>query len=385
MSHSPASATAEDTRVPGPGLVPACDDPVRANVAPVVVVGGGQSGLAATRALRDRCVPSVILEASGCACGSWPRYYDSLHLFSPAAFSSLARIPFPGPPDSYPSRDEVVNYLESYAAAIGADIEINTHVEAIHQDGREFVVITRDGRALRASGIVAASGSFSNPHHPSFDGQEAFAGELVHVAEYRNPRPYIGQRVIVVGAGSSAAQVANEVAPVASVTLATRHPVRFLPQHVGGRDIHYWLRESGFDALPAQWLRNVTGEGAIIDSVNFKRTLARGLVDRRPMFTALDKDEVIWSDGQREPLDAVILATGYRPSLGYLRQLGAVDQQGIPIHTGGISSTHPGLVYVGLNNQRSFASNTLRGVSADADTVTAPLAAWIRDGAHRPA
>ena len=86
-------------------------------------------------------------------------------------------------------------------------------MRTIRQDGRHFIVVTTDGRALRASGIVAATGSFSNPYRPSFEGEEAFAGELSHVADYRNPAPYAGLRVIVVGAGDSAAQVANELAP----------------------------------------------------------------------------------------------------------------------------------------------------------------------------
>ena len=97
------------------------------------------------------------------------------------------------------------------------------------------------------------------------------------------------------------------------------------------------------------------------------------------MFIALDGGRVVWSDGQREPVDAIILATGYRPSLHYLRGLGALDEHAAPVHVGGISSTHVGLVYVGLEFQRSYASNTLRGVSDDAREVIAPLVAWIRD------
>ena len=252
-------------------------------------------------------------------------------------------------------------------------------MQTIRQDGRDFIVVTEGGRALRASGIVAASGSFSNPYRPSFPGQEAFTGELSHVADYRNPAPYACERVIVVGAGDSAAQVANELAPVATVTLATRHPVRFIPQRLGGQDIHYWLRESGFDTLPAEWLSKITGGRAVTDSLGFQQTLADGRVDRRPMFTALDGNQVIWSDAQREPVDAIILATGYRPSLDYLRELGALDADAAPIHVRGISSTHVGLVYLGLEYQRSFASNTLRGVSQDAQAVIPPLVAGIRD------
>ena len=354
-------------------------EPVPSSAAPVIVVGGGQSGLAAARALRELRMPAVILEASDRPAGSWPRYYDSLRLFSPAGYSSMPGMPFPGAPDRYPGRDEVAGYLERYAARLGVEIRTRTRVQTVRQDGREFIVVPDRGRTLRASGIVAASGSFSSPYRPSFPGEEGFTGGLSHVADYRNPAPYAGQRVIVVGAGDSAAQVANELAPVAAVTLATRHLVRFIPQRLGGQDVHYWLRESGFDTLPAEWLSKITGGSVVTDSVGFQQTLAAGLVDRRPMFTALDGNQVVWSDGRREPVDAIILATGYRPSLDYLRELGALDADAAPIHVRGISSTHVGLVYLGLEYQRSFASNTLRGVSADARAVIAPLVAWIRD------
>ena len=354
-------------------------EPVPSSATPVIVVGGGQSGLAAARALRELRMPTVILEASDRPTGSWPRYYESLRLFSPAGYSSMPGTPFPGAPDRYPGRDEVASYLERYAARLDVEIQTNTRVQTIRQDGREFIVVTEGGRALRASGIVAASGSFANPYRPSFPGEEAFTGELSHVADYRDPAPYAGQRVIVVGAGDSAAQVANELAPTATVTLATRHPVRFIPQRLGGEDIHYWLRETGFDTLPAEWLSKITGGSVVTDSVGFQQTLADRRVDRRPMFTALDGKQVVWSDGQREPVDAIVLATGYRPSLDYLRELGALDADAAPIHVRGISSTHVGLVYLGLEYQRSFASNTLRGVSQDARAVIPPLVAWIRD------
>jgi putative flavoprotein involved in K+ transport len=354
-------------------------DSKASSFAPVIVVGGGQSGLAAARALREMRMPTVILEAGDRPTGSWPRYYDSLRVFSPAAYSSMPGMLFPGEPDRYPGRDEVADYLERYAAQLDVEIRTNTRVETIRQNGKRFLVLTEDGRELPASGIVAASGSFSNPHSPSFPGEGTFAGELSHVADYRNPTPYAGTRVIVVGAGDSAAQVANELAPVATVTIATRHPVRFIPQRLDGHDVHYWFRETGFDTLPAIWLRTITGGSVVTDSVGFEQTLAAGRVDRRPMFVALDGQRVVWSDGQREPVDAIILATGYRPSLPYLHELGALDEHGSPRHVGGISSTHVGLVYVGLEFQRSYASNTLRGVSDDASAVIAPLVAWIRD------
>jgi putative flavoprotein involved in K+ transport len=346
---------------------------------PVIVIGAGQSGLAAAWALRRLGQPVVVLEAGDRPAGAWPCYYDSLRLFSPAAFSAMPGLPFPGDPDRYPSRDDVADYLEQYAATLDVDIRTRTPVRTVRHDTDGFVVVTADGSELPASGIVAASGSFSHPHRPGFAGQERFTGELLHVAEYRSPAPYAGRRVVVVGAGDSAAQVANELASVATVTLATRHPLRFIPQRIGDHDVHYWLRETGFDTLPAPWLEQITGGSVITDSVGLQDSLAEGLLDVRAMFTALDGSEVIWNDGRREPVDAIILATGYRPSLEYLRKLGALDEHGAPWHVGGVSSTQLGLVYLGLEFQRSYASNTLRGVSADAAAVVAPLVAWIRD------
>ena len=358
-------------------------DPGPSSVPPVIVIGGGQSGLAAARALREVRMPTVILEAGDRPAGSWPRYYDSLRVFSPAGYSSMAGMPFPGDADRYPGRDEVADYLERYAAGLDVEIQTNTRVQTIRQDGKRFLVVTDDGRMLPASGVVAASGSFSNPFRPRFEGEETFTGDLMHVAAYRNPAPYAGKRVIVVGAGDSAAQIANELAPTATVTAATRHPFRFIPQQLDGKDAHYWFRETGFDTLPAVWLSTIIGGSVVTDSVGFQRTLTEGLVDRRPMFTALDGGRVVWSDGEREPVDAIILATGYRPSLSYLREIGAVDEHAAPRHVGGISSTHVGLVHVGLEYQRSYASNTLRGVSEDATAVVTPLVAWIRDAPTR--
>lgn len=321
----------------------------------------------------------VVLEAGDRPSGSWPSYYDSLRLFSPAGFSSMPGMPFPGDPDHYPARDAVADYLARYAGTLDVEIRTNARVATVRHDGRAFVIVTGDGQELRAAGIVAASGSFSNPHRPALRGGDNFTAELSHVADYRNPAPYTGKRVVVVGAGDSAAQVADELARVATVTIAARHPIRLIPQRIGGRDVHYWLRETGFDTLPAEWLRQITGGSVITDSIGIEQTLADGLLDVRPMFIALDGPDVVWGDHERERVDAIILATGYRPSLDYLAELGALDRCGGPLHVGGISTTHVGLVYLGLELQRSYASNTLRGVSADADAVAAPLVAWIRD------
>jgi putative flavoprotein involved in K+ transport len=350
------------------------------SVTDVVVIGAGQSGLAAVRALQAHGIHPVVLEAGPEPAGSWPRYYDSLTLFSPARYSAMPGQGFPGDPDHYPHRDEVAAYLRRYAAGLGANIRSHTPVTAVEADGQGgFLVRTASGQSFRAAGVVAATGSFGNAHVPALPGQDRFAGRLLHVASYRSPLQYAGERVVVVGGGNSAVQVGYELAQVATVTLATRHPVTFHPQCRDGQDLHYWLEASGFDLLPPEWLRHYLGDHWVVDTGKYRHALETGQMDRRPMFAAFGTDGVIWPDGTRQQVDTVVFATGYRPHLDYLRPLGALDGSGLPRHSDGISATHPGLVYLGLEFQRSFSSNTLRGVHRDAEHVIPPLAAHVRN------
>ncbi|WP_214317542.1 flavin-containing monooxygenase [Nonomuraea sediminis] len=330
-----------------------------------IVIGGGQSGLTAARALKTAGLDPIVLEAGDQPTGSWSRYYDSLTLFSPARYSAIPGHPFPGDPDGYPHRDEVVDYLQRFADSLDIEIRTNTRVTRVEPG---FVVHTADGQQIPAAGVVAATGSFGNPYVPDLPGH--FTGRKLHVADYRNPKQHQGERVVVVGAGNSAVQVGYELAEVATVTLATRYPVQLVPQMIGGKDIHYWHTTTGFDTLPPAWPARIAQHTLVLDTGDYAAALQDGRMDRREMFTAFDDDAIIWSDGTREKVDTVIFATGYRPDLGYLAPLGPVE------HVGGISTSHPGLAHVGLEFQRSFASNTLRGVTADADHIAAPLAAW---------
>lgn len=344
----------------------------------VAVIGAGQSGLAAASALIREGLRPVVLEASGRPVGSWPCYYDSLTLFSPARFSALPGLAFGGDGDRYPRRDEVVDYLTRYADRLDVEIRTRTRVEGVRSEGGGFALRTADGRSIGAAGIVAATGAFGNPLLPGLPGQEDFTGRVLHAADYRSPESYAGQRIVIVGGGNTAVQIGDELAEVAEVTLASRNPVRFLPQIREGRDVHHWLTSTGFDQLPPAWLIHYVGGTLVLDGGHYQKALEAGKLARRPMFTALEGDAVVWSDGSREKTDTVLLATGYRPSLDYLQPLGALDADGMPLHSGGLSLTHPGLVYLGLEFQRSFASNTLRGVGRDAAYVIPPLAAHVR-------
>ncbi|MBL1076374.1 NAD(P)/FAD-dependent oxidoreductase [Nocardia sp. 2] len=331
-----------------------------------LVVGGGQSGLAAAYHLRRRGLTVALLEAGPEPVGSWPRYYDSLALFSPAKYSALPGLPFPGDPNRYPHRDEVVAYLRSAAQSLDADIRTGERVEDIGHDGHWFTAHSATGSTFIAPRVVAATGSFRSPHVPALPGQDSFTGKILHASEYRSPTDFEGQRIIVVGAGNSAVQIAVELAEHASVTMASRSPVKFMSQRPLGRDVHFWFTVTGFDFLPVgPLLRNPPTE-PVLDPGRYRAALATGKPAARPMFTTLDGDSVIWADDTRTPADAIILATGYRPHLPYLAGIGALTDTGAPRHRKGVSTTHAGLGYLGLEWQRTPSSNTLRGVGTDA-------------------
>ncbi|MFD5766204.1 flavin-containing monooxygenase [Streptomyces sp. NPDC127049] len=346
----------------------------------VAVIGAGQSGLASAHSLLRAGLTPVLLEASDRAAGSWPRYYDSLTLFSPARYSSLPGLPFGGDPDRYPHRDEVVAYLSRYAERLGADLRTGHRVTAVRPAGKEFELDLVGGPMLGADAVVAATGGFGRPNRPALPELDTFTGTVLHVSEYRAPEPFAGQRVVVVGAGNSAVQVAVELAQVARVSLASRAPVRWFPQRPLGRDLHFWLTATGADAAPLGRLQRRPATMAVIDDGRYRAALAAGRPDRRPLFARIDGPVVTWSDGAKEEVHAIILATGYRPDVGYLTPLGALDHDGDPRHRNGISLTHPRLAHVGLEWQRSLSSASLRGVGRDARRVARRLAREL----HRP-
>ena len=170
---------------------------------------------------------------------------------------------------------------------------------------------------------------------------------------------------------------------MATVTLATRQPIRFVPQTPLGIDVHHWTRWSGLEALPLG-RRAPTGAG-VLDTGRYAAAVAADRPDRRPMFTRLNATGVTWADSTEDAVDAVILATGYRPNLTYLAGLDALAADDWPIQCRGVSLTTPRLGYVGVPGQTGLASATIRGVSADARRVVRRLQQALTVDATTPA
>ncbi len=353
-----------------------------------IVIGGGQAGLAAGYHLQRHGLRFVILEAGSEATGSWTRYYDNLKLFSPARYSSLPGMRFPGNPERYPTRDEVVDYLRRYAQHFHLPIMTHVRVERVERQNTLFHLYTSQGQMLTARSIVAATGAFSRPHLPEFEGQDTYAGQILHSSAYINPLPFQDQHVLVIGAGNSAVQIATELAQSTRVTLTSREPLRFMQQRILGRDIHFWIRISGFDTWRRQfpqWSPFEVGQQGVLDSGIYQAALQSGNPAWKPFFTHFTEYGAAWANGTDQAFDTVIFATGFRPNLSYLHPLGALDEHGNALHSEGISTSVAGLYYVGISGQRSFASATLRGVGDDAAYVTRNLKRYLKNPTAYPA
>jgi putative flavoprotein involved in K+ transport len=346
-----------------------------------IVIGGGQAGLAAGYHLQRAGLHFVILEANHEPTGSWRHYYDSLKLFSPARYSSLPGLPFPGDPERYPQRDEVIAYLRSYAEYFQLPILTNAVVEQVERYNTIFHVSTVEHGQFATRSVIAATGAFSRPYFPLFDGQSSFGGAVLHSAAYRTPQPFNGQRVLVIGAGNSAVQIASELATTARVTLTSREPVRFRSQHIWGRDIHFWMRITGFDRWPHQlprWNPVANKQQAVLDAGIYQAALRSGNPAYHELFTRFTERGIQWADGTETAFDSVIFATGFRPNLAYLEPVEALDAHGSAIHKDGVSTVTPGVCFVGISGQRSFSSATLRGVGADAAYVVRDLRRYLK-------
>jgi putative flavoprotein involved in K+ transport len=337
-----------------------------------IVIGAGQAGLAVGYHLQRAGLRFVILEAGAQPGGSWPSYYDSLTLNTPARYSALPGLALRGDPEHYPVRDELAAYLREYAAFFGMPIVPSTHVRQVERVDGRFHVLAGDRTIYAARTLVAATGTFGRPYRPAIATLSEYRGQVLHTAEYRRPVPFRGQRVLVVGGGNGAVRIAIELATVARVTLASYAPIRTMPQRLLGRDIHFWTHTLGLDRT--QWVGDRSLPVYMSD--RDRAALAAGRPDQQPMFAHFVEEGVVWPDGSREAIDTVIFATGYRPNLGYLAGLGALDSKNHVLQESGRSTSVPGLYYSGLPRQRSAASATLRGVGGDALVVVDHMAQY---------
>ncbi len=302
----------------------------------VIVIGGGQAGLAAGHYLARAGYRFTILEAASEPAAAWRERWDSLRLFTPARYSSLPGAPFPGDPDHYPTRDEVVAYLTEYARDL--PVEYDSRVIAVRPG---FEVELAD-RTLHADHVIVATGPFQVPRRPAF----AVDVPQIHSAEYRNPASVPDGRVLVVGGGNTGFQIAEELAATRDVHLAVGSRQTRLPQRLAGVDIFRFLETLG--------VMRITAESRIGRRLKERETLIgarpRGLTFHGRAIGA-SGSTVTFEDGELD-VDAVIWATGF---------------------TRDHSSIHAPVHFLGMPWQRTRGSALLGWVKHDAERLVAQL------------
>jgi putative flavoprotein involved in K+ transport len=262
----------------------------------VVVIGGGQAGLATGWYLRRTPLRWTILDAQDEPGGAWLHTWRSLRLFSPARFSSLPGWMFPDG-DEYPSRDEVIGYLAQYEQRYALPVRRSVRVTAVDRADGGFRVAT-DAGGFTARAVVSATGTWDAPYIPVYPGRETFRGEQVHSAGYESPERFAGERVLVVGGGNSGAQVQAELSTVADATWVTLEPPRFLPDEVDGRYLFdyatalYRARKEGRPAPPQASLGDIVMVPPVVEARE------RGVLHAVRPFTRFTETGVVWPDAR---------------------------------------------------------------------------------------
>lgn len=343
----------------------------------VVVIGGGQSALTVAYFLRRTGLSYVLLDAESAPGGAWRHGWDSLRLFSPSAWSSIAGRPMPAVSEGTPGRDDVVDYLTQYERRYDVPIIRSTrvtHVENIEGGLRVFSGDTY----WDAKAVISATGTWSSPVIPTYPGQELFEGQQIHSAHYVGPSEFEGKAVLVVGGGNSGVQIYAEVSTVAHATWVTQQAPKYLPDEVDGRA----LFERATARLKAQQegiepQQPVGGLGDIVMVPPVKEARERGVLNAVRPFTHFTSTGVVWPSGAETKIDAVIWCTGFSPALNHLGNLGIVDDDGKVAVNENRSVASPNLWLVGYGDWTGLASATLIGVTRTARDVVNQVQSYL--------
>lgn len=341
----------------------------------VIVIGGGQSGLAVGYYLRRTGLSFVILDNQQEGGSAWLHTWHSLRLFSPAQWSSLPGMIMNGGGDYYPTRDEAIAYLKQYESKYNLPIKREEQVKDVRKNEDYFEVETSHA-IYQAKAVVSATGNYGRPYIPTIPGHEQFNGTTIHSSEYKSPEQFRSKRIAIIGEGNSGAQILAEISKVAHTIWVTLNEPRFLPDHIDGRYL--------FDAATQMDESQKTGKeykppslGDIVMVEPVKDARDRNVLSSLRPFDHFTENTLVWSDGREETVDAVIFCTGYKFALQHLSELGVVKPDGKADTTGTKSKVVEGLWLVGYGNWTGFASATLIGVGRSAKKTVEEIQEYL--------
>jgi putative flavoprotein involved in K+ transport len=348
-----------------------------------VVIGAGQAGLSTGYHLKRRNRPFVILEANARVGDRWRRHWDSLRLYSPAGYDGLPGLPFPGDKWSFPQKDEVAAFLESYAVKWDLPVRTNVRVEKLERQPSGTFLVTLDNGALTCDNVVVATGTFGQtPRIPDVAAQLDTSLTQLHSSEYQRPAQLPPGRVLVVGASHSGTDIAYELALTRPVTLCGRDcgqlPLR--PEQRRARFMfplivfawrHVLTRRTpiGRKVMP-----HIRHHGGPMIRVHREDLAERGVDRRTSRLTGVEGGLPRLEDGTVVDASTVIWATGFRQVFDWIR-IPVLGENGWPQEKRGVVDGVPGLYFCGLAFQYAFASMVFPGVGRDAAYVADRIAA----------
>jgi putative flavoprotein involved in K+ transport len=343
----------------------------------VLIIGGGQSGLATGYYLRRTGLSVAILDEQEKPGGAWLHGWDSLHLFSPAEHSSLPGWLMPPGTEEYPERDHVIRYLAEYEKRYSLPVYRPVFVEKVTIAGQGFNVHTSAG-LWQAKALVSATGTWRNPYIPAYPGGENFRGTQIHSAQYRTPQAFAGKRVLIIGGGNSGAQILADLSDLAEATWVTLQEPTFLPDEVDGRYLFEFATRQYKAQQEGRKIEPVGSLGDVVMVPPVKKARERNQLKSVRPFKEFTESGVVWPDGRETPVDVVIWCTGFKPSLSFLQSLHLVEADG-RVRTQGTRATKvPGLWLVGYGSWTGYASATLIGVGRTARSTAREIVDYVQ-------
>ncbi len=325
----------------------------------VVIIGGGQAGLSIGYFLRRTKLDWLILDENEKPGGAWLQTWDNLKLFSPTDYNSLSGWPMPKSKREYPTKDEFIDYLKAYEKRYNFPINRPVKVLKVEKENDLFKVTT-NGKTYFSKTLISATGTANNPYIPNYPNQDLFKGKQLHSVNYRNPKSFSKQKVLVVGGGNSGAQILAELSKVANTTWVTKKEPVFLPDAIDGR---YLFKEAN-KIYKGEKSKQISLDNIVMVE-NVKKARDRGDLKSVRPFTSFYEKGVVWPNKTQENFDAVIWCTGFKSNLKHLKNLNLLQNGRIKTKKTR-SLLEPNLWLVGYGNWTGFASATIYGVGKTA-------------------